>query len=130
MKARSYNSRSPVESLEGRSLMSTVAYGDFNNDGREDMAAVTNPTTITVSLANEDGSYAVSAILTTPKGKTISDVRVSNIDGDGSLDVYAVTYYDGGWYTHTWLGNGDGTFDARKSNRVSWPPKPSHGGTW
>ena len=41
----------------------TVAYGDFNNDGRMDMA-VTDSTTITVSLANPDGSYAVSATLT------------------------------------------------------------------
>ena len=32
MKTRSYNSRFAVEALEARSMMSAVAYADFNND--------------------------------------------------------------------------------------------------
>src|SRR5262245_37414225 len=66
MKARSC--RLAVEALESREVLSTVAYGDFNNDGLiyQDKAEITSPTTITVSLANPDGSYTVSAILTTP----------------------------------------------------------------
>ena len=59
MKARSYSSPSAVETLEGRRLMSTVGYGDFNNDGREDMATITNPTTITVSLAKAGGGLGI-----------------------------------------------------------------------
>ena len=60
-----------IEALERRSMMSAVAYGDFNNDGRIDMAAVTNPTTITVSLLNANGSYTVSATLTAPKSEPV-----------------------------------------------------------
>ena len=56
MKARSYNSRF-VETLEGRSMMSAVAEADFNNDGRVDKAELSNPTTVTVSLAKADGTY-------------------------------------------------------------------------
>ena len=65
-------------------MMSTVAYGDFNNDGRVDKAAITAPTTI----------------------------------------------FNGGWYVHSWLGKGDGSFEARKTNRFTFPPHGGHGGTW
>jgi hypothetical protein len=57
--------------LEGRSVLSTLGYTDFNQDGRLDMAAVSNSRTITVSLGNPDRSYAVSAILTAPKSQPI-----------------------------------------------------------
>ena len=40
MKSRS--TRLAVEALEDRSVPSTVAYADFNKDGRPDMAAVTS----------------------------------------------------------------------------------------
>src|SRR5436190_8353947 len=87
-----------------------AAFADFNHDGLLDMAAITAPTTITVSLANPDGSYAVSAILSAPKNQPISDVGVRDFDGDGNLDVYANSPSNGAVYTHIWLGNGDGTF--------------------
>jgi hypothetical protein len=128
MEARSYNSRLAVEALEGRSMMSAVAYGDFNNDGRVDMAAITAPTTITVSLLNANGTYSVSETLTTPKGKAINDVQVRDNNGDGKLDVYAFTPTNGGWYAHSWLGKGDGTFEVRKTDRITW--HFGHGGTW
>ena len=86
MKARSYSSQSAVETLEGRSMMSAVAEADFNNDGRLDKAVVTSPTTITVSLKNSDGSYTVSAILTSSKSQPIADVYVYDSNGDGKLD--------------------------------------------
>ena len=69
-----------VESLEGRSMMSATAYGDFNNDGLLDMASVINSTTVAVSLANLEGSYTLSATLTTPKTRP----RTSNRARAGS----------------------------------------------
>ena len=127
MKARS--TRLTVEVLDARTMPSTVAYGDFNNDGRADVAAVTNSTSVTVSLANPDGSYTVSATLAGPKNQSITDVGVRDSDGDGNLDVYATSYSRGTWYTHTWLGNGDGTFDSRTTDKFRWP-HVGHGGTW
>jgi len=117
MKARS--TRLGVEQIEDRLVPSTVAYGDFNKDGLMDMAALTNPTTITVSLANPDGSYSVSATLTAPKTLSMGGVNVGDYNGDGNLDISSGGAAANHFYSHTWLGNGDGTFDARNTQRSS-----------
>src|SRR3954451_8061956 len=105
MKTRSHHtpmsSSSSIESLESRNLMSTVGYGDFNHDGREDMAVLTNPTTVTVSLAKSGGGYTVSAILAIPKNRPASDIYVGDFNSDGKADINAVGGSNsGGWVTH------------------------------
>ena len=98
-------------------MMSAVAYGDFNNDGRVDKAEVTNPTTITVSLLNADGSYAVSATLTSSKSQPIADIYVFDSNGDGKLDISGGSGSGGPKFSGSvWLGNGDGTFGNRKTD--------------
>ena len=108
-----------VESLEGRSVLSTVAYADFNDDGRLDMAAVTNPTTITVSLANPDGAYSVSATLTAPKNLPVGGVMVSDLNADGILDISAGGLTNNRFYNHSSFGDGEGTFGDRVTQRSS-----------
>jgi hypothetical protein len=99
-----------------------VPSGDFNNDGLMDVAALTTPTTITVSLANWYGGYSVSAILTAPRGQEIWGFTVYDCDGDGDLDVYAYsTPTLTSYYTLTWPGNGDGTFGSPRSRKWSSP---------
>ena len=98
-----------------------TAFGDFDNDGLVDVAAVTSSTTVTVYLANPDGSYTVSATLPAPRNKKITFVQVFDINGDGSLDVIANGPASGGWVTsYTWFGNGDGTFGSMTTNRWRW----------
>src|SRR5437763_1138552 len=115
MKARS--TRLAVETLEDRDVPAMVAYADFNKDGLLDMAAVTSSTTITVSLARPDGSYAVSAILTAPKSLPITNVNVGDYDGDGKQDILASGFASDRFYTETWLGIGDGTFGNRITDK-------------
>ena len=106
----------------------TTDFGDFDNDGLDDVAAITGPTTITVSLADLVHGYTVCAILSTPKNRTITDVQISDLNGDGVLDVYAYSPSGGGWvYTFTWLGNGDGTFGAGTSSKWQWKFPPHSG---
>lgn len=119
MKARSC--RLGVESLDGRILPSTVAYGDLNHDGRPDVAAITGPRTITVSLANPSGGYTVSAILTAQNGPSLQHVGMFDVDADGDLDVTASGSNSTWTYRHTWLGNGDGTFGAPETTRWKFP---------
>lgn len=127
MKAHSL--RLAVEALEDRCVPSTVAYGDFNNDGLIDKASLTAPKTITVSLANPDGSFTVSQVITAPK--PIEGVYVypgaGDFNGDGQVDIYGVSSKANGSYQLSfWLGNGDGTFDYLEP----WKTKPTHGGIW
>ena len=104
-------------------MMSAVAFADFNNDGRVDKAEVTNPTTITVSLAKADGSYIVSATLTAPKNLPVGGINVSDVNTDGKLDITAGGLTSNRFYSHTWLGKNDGTFGARATDRANPIPK-------
>lgn len=109
-----------VEAMEDRSVPSTVVEANFNNDDYVDKAEVTSPTTITVSLGSADG-YTVSATLTAPKNLPIGGFNVGDYNGDGNLDIRSGGAVNSRFYVHTWLGNGDGTFDDRdtqKSNRI------------
>ena len=106
--------RLEVETLEQRDTPSTLPlliYGDFNNDGRLDTVDMSSSTTVTVRLANSDGSYTESAVLSVPQNQQIASINVYDYDADGNLDI-SVTYFKAkGLSTQTWLGNGDGTFD-------------------
>ena len=128
MKRRTCSIPLAAEALEGRTMMSTVAHADFNGDGRLDKAAITNPTTITVSLAEPDGTYTVSAILTTPRNRPAVEINVGDFNSDGDLDVNVVGGSNGGWYVHRWLGNGSGTFGSRTTETFRF--RTGHGGTW
>jgi hypothetical protein len=127
MKARSYNGQSAaIESLEGRSLMSAVVVStaDLNNDSRPDKVEVTNPTTITVSLQQADGTFTVSAVLTTPKNRPVGAlVNVADVDNDGDLDINTGgNISSSSYYFHRWLNNGDGTFGARTTETYRFKP--------
>src|SRR5678815_4870278 len=115
-----------VESLEGRSVLSTMVEADFNGDGYLDVAAITDPSTITVSLFNPaDGGYDVSDILSAPKNQEF--VRIEAVwdgDADGDLDITALARKpSGSLYLANFVNNGDGTFDYIE-------PAPLKGPRW
>jgi len=101
-----------VESLEGRSVLSTMVEADFNGDHLPDIAAITGPNTITISLDNGHGGYDVSDILTASKNQSFQNLLVQDDDGDGDWDITAVALKQSGdQYPQLWRNNGDGTFN-------------------
>ena len=118
-----------VESLEGRSVLSTMVSADFNDDGHLDQAAVTNLGTVEIRLDNGSGGYDVSDILAAPtnQGAIVDIYFVRDIDQDGDLDL-ETTYQkpSGDIKVASFRNNGDGTFEYNEPiEPVKWKgPKP------
>lgn len=102
-----------------------MVVGDFNRDGKLDLAAVgANPNgtgwLITVFLGNGDGTFHTAG--TVPFGDSaastgsIGRVFVGDFNRDSKLDILVYDTANGYWATssYVWefLGNGDGTFQA------------------
>ena len=88
------------------SNLRSMTAGDFNGDGKLDVAAVIDGTNaVSIFLGHGDGSFA--APVQYPTGPTIfSPVLAGDFNGDGKLDL-AVANGSG---IAIFFGNGDGTF--------------------
>src|SRR6266567_3890984 len=94
----------------------SVAVGDFNGDGKPDLAAL-NVSGIIVLLGNGDGTF--QARVGYVAGSDPISVAVGDFNGDGKPDLavanvhYNVSFFDRGTNNvNVLLGNGDGTFQA------------------
>ena len=87
---------------------SSVAVGDFNKDGKMDMAVVgADSTSIQILFGNGDGTFT--------QGPTVGafyqgivQIKTADLNGDGNLDLAAVDLNNS--VVHIFLGKGDGTF--------------------
>src|SRR5579872_37913 len=91
---------------QGGGGLATV--GDFNRDGKLDLAATSaciGQTYLTVYLGNGDGTFSEinSNSCSSFELCAMGDIRASDLNNDGKLDLVT----DGGI---VYLGNGDGTF--------------------
>lgn len=86
-----------------------MAVGDFNGDGKVDIAVVTSlPITLSILLGNGDGTFQRAMVTTLPLWLEATSIAVGDFNGDGKLDL-AITTSNG---VSILLGNGDGTFQA------------------
>ncbi len=97
--------------------VSDVAVGDFNRDGKLDLAW-SNDSGFSISLGNGDGTFQTETSYAGLAGYA-SELRTTDFNADGNLDI--VLTYAGGNTIATFQGNGDGTFQPAQSVIVSNP---------
>jgi hypothetical protein len=87
--------------------------GDFNHDGKPDVAIVRLDGTIDVILSPGPGIASQTPIVSNPgnpRGLDIVDVVVADMNGDGIPDL--VGQDNANSQIVVWISNGDGTFSA------------------
>src|SRR3989442_2442525 len=98
----------------------SVVAGDFNSDGKLDLAvANAGSNTISVLLGNGDGSFQTAQ--TFAVGITPWSVRMGDFNNDGKPDLAVANY--GSSTVSVLLGNGDGTFPAAPLFGVGLNPR-------
>ncbi|MEA2601797.1 MAG: hypothetical protein QOF89_2789 [Acidobacteriota bacterium] len=112
----------PIEQLRQQAIFRGIAAGDFNRDGRMDLAVgyASNElgvarTGIDVLLARPDGTWERRGLGFEPGSLGIWALGAGDLDGDGALDLVGVTGEGGGW---VFLGDGKGSFTREQSPEV------------
>jgi hypothetical protein len=99
---------------------SGIAYGDFNNDEKIDVAAVNaTDNTVSILLGNGDGTFQPQN--TFQVGNSPQGIIVADLNGDGKPDLAVTNSADG--TVSVLLGNGDGTFAPQVVNGVGSGPQ-------
>ena len=87
----------------------SVAVGDFNGDGKLDLAVANSfDNFVSVLLGKGDGTFQAAVNYGTGSGPL--SVAVGDFNGDGKLDLVVTNAFDNN--VSVLLGNGDGTFQA------------------
>jgi hypothetical protein len=105
-------------------IPSHIATGDFNGDGKTDLAVTENAGTIAILLGNGDGTFAASGSVNS--GISGSPIAVADFNGDGKLDIAVAAGTGTSDSVIVLTGNGDGTFNSSSpggnptSTSVTW----------
>ncbi len=95
-----------------------MATGDFNEDGKPDLAILNADNSISIFLGNGDGTFTAKASAGTLGGGL--GVLVGDFNGDGKLDL--VTGNAAGTAVVVLPGNGDGTFGTSVMTPIAGSP--------
>jgi hypothetical protein len=104
-----------LEAVKLAAVSASFAVGDFNNDGKSDLAVCdyTN-SSVSVLLGNGDGTFQTAVEY--GAGPDVGSVGVGDFNGDGRLDLAISNYTNGS--VSVLLGKGDGTFQAAVEYRA------------
>jgi hypothetical protein len=97
----------------------SVAVGDFNGDGRADLAVADYYGGVSVLLGNGDGTFQAARGFAA--GTYPSSVAVGDFDGDGLPDLAVANAQSN--TVSVLLGNGDGSFQAARSFAAGISPQ-------
>ena len=109
-----------------------MAVGDFNGDGYLDLAvwgiyAPGTTSEVMIFLGNGNGTFTYGNTYTAPNSSNFAEstnsLCVADFNGDGHLDLAALTQYNG---VYIYLGNGDGTFQTAVAYSTVDPNHPNN----
>jgi FG-GAP-like repeat len=101
---------------------SGIAVGDFNADGKPDLAVTSNPFqggSVSVSLGNGDGTFSTRQSF--PAGNGPGSVDLGDLNSDGKLDVAVANTNSNS--VSVLLGMGDGTLLPAINTAVDGSPR-------
>ena len=104
---------------------SGMVIGDFNHDGKLDLAVLGSPvpSTISILLGNGDGTFQ-AAVNYIPTGNAIKSVASADFNGDGKIDLVVTSQVlNEPTGVYTVLGNGDGTFQTAPVYKAGTGPQ-------
>jgi len=98
------------------SIAPVFVFGDFNGDGKLDVAQANGTGVLTILLGNGDGTFSAGPVSTVAN---LSTLAVGDFNGDGKLDLAGTGPFN---TVLILLGNGDGTFTTGTSTTVGVAP--------
>jgi hypothetical protein len=98
-----------------------AAAGDFNNDGKMDLAVSNSNSTVSVLLSNGDGTFQPQMTYNTDPNGTPYAIAGGDFNEDGNIDLVVTNSVGGSSDTVSiLLGNGDGTFQPQQTYSVGF----------